>query len=81
MGEINRGGDPDPDLSKSRDGHSYLDLDPTRPDFCRDIFPLETSRPQLLQGTQAIWKTAAFMSLNGGKDGIQFGPTNGKALG
>ena len=42
--------DPDPHLSKSRDGHPdlNLDLDPTRPDFCRDIFPLEISRPLLM---------------------------------
>ena len=41
----NRGGlpDPDPDLSKSRGGHP--DPDPSRPDFCRDIIPLEISRP------------------------------------
>ena len=37
--------DPDPDLSKSWDGHSDLYLDPTRPNFCQDIIPLEISRP------------------------------------
>ena len=36
--------DPDPDLSKNWD----LDLDPTRPDFCQDIIPLEISRPYLV---------------------------------
>ena len=44
MGEEDRGGLPDPDLSKNRGGHLDLDLDPTRPDFCRDIIPLEISR-------------------------------------
>ena len=36
MGEEDRGGLPD------------LDLDPTQPDFCRDIIPLEISRPWLV---------------------------------
>ena len=42
-----RGGLPDLDLdfSKSRGGLPNLDLYPTRPDFCRDIIPLEISRP------------------------------------
>ena len=35
MGEEDRGGLPDPDLSKNRGGLPDLDLDPTRPDFCR----------------------------------------------
>ena len=45
----NRGGlpDPDPNLSKNRGGLPNLDLDPTRPDFRRDIIPLEISRPWL----------------------------------
>ena len=37
--------DPDPDLSKSRDGHPNLDFDPTRPDFGQVTTPLEISRP------------------------------------
>ena len=47
MGEEDRGGLPDLD-PKSRSGFFNLpdlDLDPTRPDFCRDIIPLEISRP------------------------------------
>ena len=40
--------DPDPDLSKSWDGHPDLDVDPTRPDFGRDTTPLEISRPKLI---------------------------------
>ena len=31
--------DPNPNFSKSWDCHPDLDLDPTRPDFCRDIIP------------------------------------------
>ena len=52
MGKINRGGLPDLDLdfSKSRGGLPDLDLDPTRLDFCRDIIPLEISRPYLVDG-------------------------------
>ena len=50
MGEEDRGGlpDPDPDLSKNWGGLPDLDLDPTRPNFCRDIIPLEISRPYLV---------------------------------
>ena len=53
MGEISRGGHPDPnsDLSKSRVGHPDPNPDPSRPDFCRDFIPLEISRPWLLQIT------------------------------
>ena len=40
--------DPNLDLSKSWNGHPDLDLDPTRPNFCRDTTPLEISRPYLL---------------------------------
>ena len=40
--------DPDPDLSKSRDGHPDLNLNPSRPNFCRDFIPLKISRPYLL---------------------------------
>ena len=49
MGEISRGGhpNPDPDLSKSRGGHPHPDPDPSQPDFCRDFIPLEISRPWL----------------------------------
>ena len=50
--EINRGGLPDLNLnfSKSRGGLPDLDLDPTRLDYCRDIIPLEISRPYLIGG-------------------------------
>ena len=50
MGEEDRGGLPDLD-PKSRSGFFNLpdhNLDPTRPDFCQDIIPLEISRPYLL---------------------------------
>ena len=48
MGEEDRGGLPDPNLSKNWGGLPDLDLDPTQPDFCRDIIPLEISRPWLV---------------------------------
>ena len=37
--------DPDPNLSKNQGGLPNLDLDPTRPDFCRDIIPLDLPNP------------------------------------
>ena len=52
MAGKNRGklgiGLPNPDLSKNWGGLPDLDLDPTRPDFCQDIIPLEISRPYLV---------------------------------
>ena len=52
MGEISRGGhpDPNPDLSKSQGGHPDHDPDLSRPNFCRDIIPLEISCPWLMFG-------------------------------
>ena len=39
--------DPIPICWKIGIGHPDLDLDPTRPDFCRDLIPLEISRTWL----------------------------------
>ena len=40
--------DPIPICWKIGIGHPDLDLDPTRPDFCRDLIPLEISRTSLM---------------------------------
>ena len=46
--------DPIPICWKIGIGHPDLDLDPTRPDFCRDLIPLEISRTSLLEGHVAL---------------------------
>ena len=58
---INRDGlsRPVPKYGINRDGHPDLDLDPTRPDLCRDTTLLEISRPYLMwMESIALWAWA-----------------------
>ena len=48
---------PDPNLSKSPGGHPDPNPNPSRPDFCRDVIPIEISRPWLLPSRRVHLQT------------------------